>query len=89
MEMDPLQLEESTDAAAALMCKAPASVSAALQPPTPYKTDQTLENDLISECIRLDAPSVEKNYPVQEQPQRASSNGISSRKDIWYSAYRR
>ena len=61
--MDPLQLEESTDAsdaAAALMCKAAASVAAALQPPTPYKTDQTLENDLISECIRLDAPSVEK-----------------------------
>ncbi|KAI9562893.1 hypothetical protein GHT06_010349 [Daphnia sinensis] len=64
MEMDPLQLEESndaSDAAAALMCKAAENVAAALHPPTPYKTDQTLENDLINECQRLeDVPSPEK-----------------------------
>lgn len=69
--MDPLQLEESndaSDAAAALMCKAAENVAAALHPPTPYKTDQTLENDLINECHRLeDVPSVEK---VKQRNQR-------------------
>ena len=75
-DMDPLQLEESndaSDAAAALMCQAAETVAASLQspsplqgptllhPPTPYKTDQTLENDLISECRRLeDDSSIER-----------------------------
>ncbi|KZS12392.1 Uncharacterized protein APZ42_022459 [Daphnia magna] len=71
MEMDPLQLEESndaSDAAAALMCKTAENVAAALHPPTPYKTDQTLENDLINECQRLeDVPSTEK---VKQRYQR-------------------
>ncbi len=68
--MDPLQLEESndaSDAAAALMCRAAENVAAALKPSTPYKTDQTLENDLISECMRLDAPSVEKTVQLQKR----------------------
>lgn len=62
--MEPLQLEESNDAsdeAADLMRQAAASVAAELQPPTPYKSDQGLENDLINECQRLDFPPAESN----------------------------
>ena len=60
--MEPLQLEESNDAsdeAADLLRQAAANAAAALQPPTPYKTDQRLESDLINECQRLEVPSVE------------------------------
>lgn len=71
--MEPLQLEESndaSDAAAALMRQAAASATAALleekrqlEPPTPGKTDQSLESALISECLRLeDQPSKVQRY---------------------------
>lgn len=49
------------------MCRAAENVAAALKPSTPYKTDQTLENDLINECMRLDAPSVEKTVQLQKR----------------------
>jgi hypothetical protein len=50
---DPLQLEESNGAIDAVE-------TAARQPITPYKDDQTLENDLIGECQRL------QNDPAME-----------------------
>jgi len=68
--MEPLQLEESNDAsdeAADLLRQAAATAAAALQPPTPYKTDQRLESDLINECQRLEVPSVETNKLRKER----------------------
>lgn len=73
--MEPLQLEESndaSDAATALMSEAAANVAAALekpvsQPPTPSKSDHTLESDLINECRRLEsAPPSERGMTRRE-----------------------
>lgn len=70
-EMDPLRLEEesndASDAAAAFMCEAAEKAVAAIQPLTPYKTDQTLENDLINECQRLEDPPSTERVKLRQQ----------------------